>query len=76
VLRRAQVGEQSGHLVKRAASYGLLVPAAREIVTDALLMRPQQSMQRQYVAVADERHCVTRLVHSFAVRGNLEKESK
>lgn len=75
VFRRAQVGKQSCHLVKRASSYSLLVPAAREIVTDTLLVWPQQTVQRQDVAVADERHRVARLVNSLAVRSDLEKES-
>lgn len=77
VFRRAQVGQQRGHLVEGPPAYGLMIPAstnkqafssvnaerrccgsatpvAGQVLANPLLVVPQQAVQGQDVAVADE----------------------
>lgn len=74
MLGRAEVGEQGGHLVEGSAADRLVVSAATQVVTNALLVVPQQPVQRQHVSVTDERHRVRPLVLSLAVRCYLDEE--
>ena len=68
VLRRAQVGQEGGHLVEGAAADGLGVAGGGEEVADLLLVVPEQPVEGQHVGVGDEAHGVAlALVEGLAV---------
>ncbi|RNA20790.1 hypothetical protein BpHYR1_050689 [Brachionus plicatilis] len=58
MLGRAELREQSGHLVKRPSTNSLLVARARQVVANFLLVIPQQAMQRQHIGIANKAHVV------------------
>ena len=71
----AEVSQQSGHFVKGSTTDGFVVATRRQVVADLLLVVPQQSVQRQDVGIADERHRVaTALLGRFKVRCDLDEE--
>lgn len=74
VLRRAQVGQQRGHLVEGPPAHGLVVPVAGQVLANALLVVPQQAVQRQHVAVADEGQAVVDRVAGRRVRRDVQEE--
>lgn len=49
-------------------------PAAGEVVSDLLLVDPQEAVQREHVRVADERQAVVARVKSLAVGRNLREK--
>jgi len=54
MLRRSKVSEQHCHLVKRSPADGLVITTAGEVVTNLLLVDPQQSVQSHDVSITDE----------------------
>lgn len=75
MLRRAQIRQQSSHLIEGPPAHGLVIPTAAQIVADALLMIPEQPMQGQDVGVRDEGHGMIGLVDGLAIRGDLDEEA-
>ena len=70
------IGEQGGHLVKRPPPHRLVIPRRGQVVSDTLLVVPQQPVQGQHIGVADEGHGVgLGVVNGLAVRRDLDKES-
>jgi len=51
--------------------YYMCVPAAGEVVSDLLLVIPEQAMQGQHVGVVDERQAVVPRVWQVHIRGDL-----
>ena len=51
--------------------YYMCVPAAGEVVSDFLLVIPEQAMQGQHVGVVDERQAVVPRVWQVHIRGDL-----
>lgn len=74
VLRRPQVGKKRCHLVKRSSSNSLVVPVAGQVLADFLLVVPEQAVQGQHVAVADERQAVVDSVAGRAVGRDVQEK--
>ena len=74
VLRRTEVRQQHGHLVERSPPDGLVVSTAREIVSNLLLVDPEQAVKRHDIGVTDERQAVVTGVQRLAVGRYLDEK--
>ena len=50
------------------------VPATREVVSNLLLVVPQQSVKRQDIGVIDKRQAMVTRIWNVDVRGNLSEK--
>ena len=53
MIRRTQIGQERGHFVERSSTDGFVISAIGEIITDLLLMIPEQLMKSENIGIAD-----------------------
>jgi len=71
MFRRSEVRQQHRHLVKRSAADGLVVTTAGQVITNLLLVDPEQAVKGYDVSVTDEWQAVIARVQSLTVRSYL-----
>jgi len=74
MLRWSEVRQQHRHLVERPATDRFVVTTAGQVVTDLLLIDPEQAVKRDDVGITDEWQAVIACVQRLAVWRYLNEE--
>ena len=70
----AEVGEECRHLVEGSPANSLVVSTAGEVVSDLLLVDPEETVKGKDVGITDERQTVVACIQSLTIRRYLYEE--
>ena len=60
MIRWTEIGQECGHLIERSSTNGFVISTTGKVISDLLLMIPEETMQGEDVGIADVGHRIGR----------------